>query len=343
MYYNFYCVSLIEFPFRCVLFFFFSSRRRHTRYWRDWSSDVCSSDLDHLTGVPLRKAFMSQATALLTRLRPSEVPPALLVIDVDHFKLVNDTYGHLQGDDVLRAVVRVFRRVLRAGDVVGRYGGDEFVVLLPRTPVDNAREVAERLRVAVEEERTVVRDMDGATIGVTLSIGVAAAEAGAHIEALFAAADRALYDAKRAGRNAIAVAGSAAESARPHLSLNRFVGRVQETRKLVRLLESSFAGEPQVVAVVGEAGVGKSTLLRQLLPEVRMRSGALVLGRCLEADVKPPYGPWAEALGAVVGRVSQVGREWRELSRLVPALGDPKQPRPDDVSGNKYALYNEIA
>ncbi|MFN2566228.1 MAG: tetratricopeptide repeat protein [Gemmatimonadaceae bacterium] len=302
-----------------------------------------ATDMDHLTGVPLRRGFMSQANVLLARLRPSEVPPSLLVIDVDHFKLVNDTYGHLQGDDVLRAVVAVFRRVLRAGDVVGRYGGDEFIVLLPRTSLDNARDVAERLRVAVEEERVTVRDMDGATIGVTLSIGVAGAEAGVHVEALFAAADRALYDAKRAGRNAVAVAGAAAESARPHLSLNRFVGRVPEMRKLVRLLESSFAGQPQVVAVVGEAGVGKSTLLRQLLPEVRMRNGALVLGRCLEADVKPPYGPWAEALGAVVSRVSQAGRAWRELPRIVPALGDSRERAPQDVSGHKYALYNEIA
>src|SRR3712207_5715708 len=178
---------------------------------------------------------------------------------------------------------------------------------------------------------------------MTLSIGVAATESGAHIEALFAAADRALYDAKRAGRNAVAVAGSAAESARPQLSLNRFIGRVHEMRKLVRLLESAFGGEPNMVAVVGEAGVGKSTLLRQLLPEVRVRDGALVLGRCLEADVKPPYGPWAEALGAIVGRVQQAGREWRELPRIVPALADPERPPPQDASGNKYALYNEIA
>ena len=66
-----------------------------------------------------------------------------------------------------------------------------------------------------------------------------------------------------------------------------------ETQRLVRMLDASFAESPQVVAIAGEAGVGKSTLLRQLLPEVRLRGGHLVMGRAVEADVKPPYGPWA--------------------------------------------------
>jgi diguanylate cyclase (GGDEF)-like protein/putative nucleotidyltransferase with HDIG domain len=298
-------------------------------------------ELDDLTGVLVRRAFLDAANTTLLRRRGSDPASALLVIDVDHFKLVNDTYGHLQGDDVLKAVVALLKRGVRAGDVIGRYAGDEFVVLLPRTTMDTAREVADRLRVAVERERVPLRGTPSETVSVTLSIGVATAEHADHVEAVFAAADRALYEAKRAGRNAVALAGAATEASQPQLNLNRFVGRVEELKRLVRMLDTSFRGEPRVVAVVGEAGVGKSTLLRQLLPEVRLRGGSLVMGRALEADVKPPYGPWAEILSAIKQRVNAPGRVWRELPRLVPALSDGSEPRPENV-GSKYALYEEI-
>ena len=298
-------------------------------------------ELDDLTGVLVRRAFLEVANSALVRRRPNDPAAALLVIDVDHFKLVNDTYGHLQGDDVLRAVVGLLKRGVRGGDVIGRYAGDEFVVLLPRTPMETAREVAERLRGSVEKERIGLRGQPSETVSVTLSIGVATAEHADHVEAVFAAADRALYEAKRAGRNGVAIAGSSAETARPQLNLNRFVGRVEELKRLVRMLDTSFRGEPRVVAVVGEAGVGKSTLLRQLLPEVRLRGGSLVMGRALEADVKPPYGPWAEILGAIRQRVNAPGRVWRELPRLVPALAEGAEPQPERV-GSKYALYEEI-
>jgi diguanylate cyclase (GGDEF)-like protein/putative nucleotidyltransferase with HDIG domain len=298
-------------------------------------------ELDDLTGVLVRRAFLDAANSALLRRRANDPASALLVIDVDHFKLVNDTYGHLQGDDVLKAVVALLKRGVRGGDVIGRYAGDEFVVLLPRTTVETAREVADRLRQSVERERIALRGSPSETVSVTLSIGVATAEHADHVEAVFAAADRALYEAKRAGRNAVAVAGSSSEAAQPQLNLNRFVGRVEELKRLVRMLDSSFRGEPRVVAVVGEAGVGKSTLLRQLLPEVRLRGGSLVMGRALEADVKPPYGPWAEILSSIKQRVNAPGRVWRELPRLVPALADGAEPT-SQSTGSKYALYEEI-
>ena len=300
-----------------------------------------AGELDDLTGVLVRRAFLEVANSALLRRRPNDPSAALLVIDVDHFKLVNDTYGHLQGDDVLRAVVGLLKRGVRGGDVLGRYAGDEFVVLLPRTPMETAREVAERLRGSVEKERIALRGQATETVSVTLSIGVATAEHADHVEAVFAAADRALYEAKRAGRNSVAIAGASPEAARPQLNLNRFVGRVEELKRLVRMLDTAFRGEPRVVAVVGEAGVGKSTLLRQLLPEVRLRGGSLVMGRALEADVKPPYGPWAEILGAIMQRVNAPGRVWRELPRLVPSLAEGTEPAPERA-GSKYALYEEI-
>ncbi|HYD52633.1 MAG TPA: diguanylate cyclase, partial [Gemmatimonadaceae bacterium] len=304
-----------------------------------------TADVDHLTGALLRRAFTAAAENVLGRLRPAEQPPSLLVIDIDHFKLVNDTYGHLTGDDVLCMVLRVLRRTLRTADVVGRYGGDELVVLLPRTPLEHAREVAERLRVAVEHERCPARDRPDVLVGVTLSIGAATALAGDRPEALFAAADRALYEAKRGGRNSVSVATISDAAAPPQLLLSRFVGRSQELRRLVTLLEAAAQGQPRIVAAVGEAGVGKSTLLRNLYPEVRLRGGTMLIGRCAEADVKAPYAPWLEILAAIAAQPgAPEACAYRELRRLVPALaaceGQPDAPR---VTGSKYALLDEIS
>jgi diguanylate cyclase (GGDEF)-like protein len=307
----------------------------------------------------VRRAFIGRAEAALAARAAEGGPPlSLLVVDVDHFKLVNDTYGHLQGDDVLRGVAGVFVAQLRGRDAVGRYAGDEFVILLPESGLEEAREVAEQLRTAVQRAHCPLRDRPAGSgaVAVTLSIGVATApQHGAQFEMLFAAADRALYDAKRRGRNAVGVADGApgAEAAPPRPDFERFVGRTAQLRRLVKLLEGSARGEPSVVAIVGEAGVGKSTLLRQLAPEVRLRSGALVRGRCLEADVRPPYGAWADVIaalhqaGAVRGRAD--GRPWRELPRIVPELlgaaaaADGADDVVEAAAGNKYVLVDEIA
>ncbi|HEU4564577.1 MAG TPA: diguanylate cyclase, partial [Gemmatimonadaceae bacterium] len=298
---------------------------------------------DELTGLPLRRAFLERASSAFAAWREGGGAVALLVIDVDHFKLVNDTFGHLQGDEVLRDVASVLRREVRADDFLARYAGDEFVVLLPGTSLALALEVGERLRDAVERCRCGGRQLADGGVQVTLSIGAAAAPGhGASIEALFEAADQALYDAKRKGRNAVsaAVADAAGRSRRPHLE--RFVGRGPEQQRLVRLLEQAVAGEPRLVAISGEAGVGKSTLLRRLAPEVRFRSGALVTGRCHEADVRPPYGAWADIIDAlrVMGFVP--ARPWRELPRLVPALSETPLAAAAPAEG-KYALLEEIA
>ena len=300
---------------------------------------------DDLTGLPLRSAFIEATAAAMDRARARQEPLSMLVMDVDHFKLVNDTFGHLQGDVVLAGVADLLRRNLRGADMPARYAGDELVALLPDTPAEGAREVAERICQAVRNHVFRLRDRSGA-VPVTLSVGVATFPLHADDpDALFAAADRALYQVKRQGRDGVALAAS--EGAAPThlpLSIERFVGRVEEIRSLVRLLEDATESNPRVVAITGEAGIGKTTLIRQLEPEVRLRAGSLVIGRCLEADLKPPYAPWAEAIHAIRRIERQTGapaREWRELSRLVPALGSGEPA--DTRGGSKYALLDEIA
>ena len=134
---------------------------------------------------------------------------ALALIDIDHFKVVNDTYGHLVGDRVLKAVAQALTSQSRDYDRVGRFGGEEFVLLLAQTAEDDACKIADRLRGHVEALSVLVDDRPGApVVQVTISIGVTAMAKGEKQELtdLLAAADSALYYAKQAGRNRVAVA-----------------------------------------------------------------------------------------------------------------------------------------
>ncbi len=131
-------------------------------------------------------------------------PLAIVILDVDRFKLVNDRCGHLAGDKVLRAVAARIRAVARRDDVVGRYGGDEFVVVLKKASLATARRIAERLRTGVSSEAV---DIGGRGVRVTISAGVAAAVRGDDVERLVARADAALYEAKHAGRDCVMVSG----------------------------------------------------------------------------------------------------------------------------------------
>ena len=255
--------------------------------------------VDDLTGLPLRGAFVAAAAAAITDARASQGECALLVIDVDQFKFVNDTYGHLKGDAVLALVGELLRRTLRSGDIAARWGGDEFVALLPGAPISRARDVAERLAAAIRGHGGLT-EAAALPIAMSVSIGVASFPAhGTDPEGLFAAADRAMYQVKRRGRDGVAVAGGA-HGAAMIPALDRFVGRSEELRGLVRLLDDAVNGRAQTVAVLGEAGVGKSTLLRQLEPEIRLRGGSMVVGRALDAVmVQPPYAPWIEIVEAL--------------------------------------------
>jgi diguanylate cyclase (GGDEF)-like protein len=159
---------------------------------------------DPLTGLANRRHFDEQLTRIIGESLKYGAPASLIVADVDHFKKVNDTYGHEAGDEVLKAVARVFMGCVRAEDVCARYGGEEIAILLPETTVARAQEVAERVRRAIEL-RTIVHDEH--EIPVTASFGVAGyPESSALRDGLFPAADRALYEAKAAGRNRVRIA-----------------------------------------------------------------------------------------------------------------------------------------
>jgi diguanylate cyclase (GGDEF)-like protein len=155
---------------------------------------------DAKTGLLNAGAWQQAAAAEAARVARSGRPLAVAMVDIDHFKKVNDTWGHLAGDQVLAAVARALAGQLRPYDVAGRFGGDEVAVLLPDATEATARLVADRMRASIAS----TSPLPGSTLRVTVSIGVAAAiPASENLRDLLAAADEALYSAKQAGRNRV--------------------------------------------------------------------------------------------------------------------------------------------
>lgn len=165
---------------------------------------------DRLTGLWNRGSVLDQLTRELSRAKRERAPLTVLLADLDHFKRINDEYGHAAGDKVLREVGTRMRDVLRKSDSIGRYGGEEFLLVLPRADLDGAREVGERLLAAVRA--ITVRD-HGLVIQPRTSIGAASTTfSGFDADALIRAADAALYRAKAQGRDRVVACELATKS-----------------------------------------------------------------------------------------------------------------------------------
>lgn len=158
--------------------------------------------MDPLTGVRNRHEMMVELDVERERARRSASPCSVAMVDLDHFKVLNDTHGHMVGDQVLRQVSSLFAEQLRPYDMVYRYGGEEFLLCLPNTDMGTAAAVLNRLRVKISEAPLPFAK-DGSDIFVTASFGVAEIDTVEHIVKSIERADMALYDVKRAGRNAV--------------------------------------------------------------------------------------------------------------------------------------------
>lgn len=173
---------------------------------------VNASRVDSKTGLLNAGTWEREAAAEIARAVRTRTPLALALVDIDHFKAVNDVHGHLVGDKALGGIARTFRIFLRDYDLVGRFGGEEFALLLPHTKAVDAYGIAERIREHIAATPIDIDSVPGAgPVRVTVSVGVAAlgahwdASTGNQLTDLLAAADRALYQAKRAGRDQVCV------------------------------------------------------------------------------------------------------------------------------------------
>jgi two-component system cell cycle response regulator len=180
-------------------------KRLQDRLQQNYQRSLSLALTDELTGLYERRYLLAHLNELIERVNQDGISAAVLMFDVDHFKRVNDRYGHDAGDDVLRELAARTIDSVRSVDLAARWGGEEFVVVMPETDLANAAAVAERLRLAVANEPFAVR-ASGEKLAVTISVGVAAAIAGGdHRDRLLKRADDALYSAKSGGRNRVII------------------------------------------------------------------------------------------------------------------------------------------
>ncbi|MDZ5648311.1 GGDEF domain-containing protein [Nitrospirillum sp. BR 11828] len=188
--------------FICVLFAF--EQINYTNYENQRLLRLVAIT-DSLTGAGTRRHITETAAREMVRARRYGGPLSVLMLDIDHFKRINDTWGHQAGDQAILAVVELCRATIRETDVIGRFGGEEFVIVLPQTGRGEAERVAERLRAAVAA--TPVALTPDVSVTLTCSLGVTElADDDETVDGLLARADEALYAAKNAGRNRVAVA-----------------------------------------------------------------------------------------------------------------------------------------
>jgi diguanylate cyclase (GGDEF)-like protein/PAS domain S-box-containing protein len=161
---------------------------------------------DTLTGIFNRRQFMAMGVIELERSLRYHKKMSAVMIDIDHFKKVNDTYGHIAGDHFLKEIAGLLKRSLRSMDILGRYGGEEFAIIMPETSLEEAQKAAERMRILVEGKQIFIEQ---APVGVTASFGVTALNPDTKdLQVLLEQADRAMYAAKQAGRNRVEIYSS---------------------------------------------------------------------------------------------------------------------------------------
>jgi len=168
--------------------------------------------VDPLTGLNNRRYLQTHLAALMEQTAQKGRALSAMILDIDHFKRVNDTHGHDVGDEILKGFAARVRRVVRGADLLCRFGGEEFVIVMPETELSVSKRVAERVRASVAAAPFPIRGGADA-LGVTVSIGVAESHGGEPCEALFKRADQALYLSKSSGRNRVTADGASAEAA----------------------------------------------------------------------------------------------------------------------------------
>ena len=238
--------------------------------------------IDELSGVYNRSYLKEQQEETLKAFISKNIPFSVVIVDIDHFKAINDAHGHLKGDEIIREFAQFLKRTVRSSDTVIRYGGDEFICVMPRTARQDAEHIYRRILKQCKEQ--IFGDLK-----ITLSVGVSSfPDNGQEFEELLRIADQALYDAKRSGRDRIGLI----RKKKIMLPMRVFIDRTTEKEQLEKVLLDGK--QMRVVIVKGNVGIGKTRLSKQILDEARGRE--VIWSDCLYFAEGMAYYPIREAL-----------------------------------------------
>lgn len=293
--------------------------------------------IDELSGVYNRSYLKVTQEQEIKQLIQKQIPFSVVMVDIDHFKDINDVHGHIKGDEVIRGFAQFLKQELRTGDTVIRYGGDEFMCIMPGTTRQDVESIYERI-IRRCKDRTF------SSLTITLSAGIAARPDDAlHFEQLLKIADDALYDAKRSGRARIGTV----RKKRVEIPMRAFINRLQEKQQLRALL---FGTEPctRVMIVKGAVGIGKTRLVREVLGDTRGKE--IIWSDCLAFAENIAYYPIREAIKYRMYRsgkemIQDIPMVYRlELAKLVPEIEEniPEKPRDIEAMADRYRLYESV-
>lgn len=264
---------------------------------------------DDLTGLYNRRYFYRILPEEIEKTAALEKELSLLMIDIDEFKQFNDKYGHLTGDNVLSSVAEVLKKSTREEDIVARYAGDEFVVILPEASSEAAFSVASRILEATASY-PFKGETEEASLRVTLSIGLATyPHNGTEIKELIGQADRALYSSKHAGRNRVCKTSDVLEEVIDQSKIlsvfpcPKLIDREEEMLELSMRLKEAQEGKPNLVFIEGGAGIGKTRLLTEFRTFAQSKGAISLTIICYEEKIQMPYQSLILALGRYIEHI----------------------------------------
>ncbi len=296
-----------------------------------------SSHIDELTGVYNRRYLREKQEEDIKTLISKNVPFSIVMVDIDHFKEINDVHGHLKGDEILKEFSIFLKRALRVSDAVIRYGGDEFVCVMPSTLKHDAEMIYRRILKNCKKQKF-------AGLKMTMSAGISSyPDDGEDFEGLLNAADQALYEAKRSGRDTIGIRGAK----KAELPIKVFIDRVGEKEEVKKVVLASGIGVRAVV-VEGNVGIGKTRLCKEVLNDTEGKE--IVWADCMFFTENITYYSIREIIKYRIQRwgmatLKDLAPVYRiEIGKLVPevlAEHDDQFVGIDSVL-DKYRLYEGV-